>query len=167
MADTYSIQKHIVKQFFTNIISGNNADAIIECLLRDLSSEQVNFIIGLNTSKEIYKELHIGQLVLVPMEDYHIDSKFHIDVLNDLNLIPKPGHIFGVITGTDSWRGYSSYSATLKLNLIYHNDSKKPMLYEHSVLNLSIIDAATEMSADEISEFFNKVYKPLKNGNNK
>ncbi len=158
MKKTYSVNSDIVHDLFRSIFKDSiNQDAIISVIIDNLDSEKINHILTLNSIKEKFEGFEKGDIVRVPMIDYHIDDHFHIDVLEDLKLIPQIGYVYGIIYDDDTWstQSFNRYAAQFKVKLVYHDENKKPILHDYSVNSLYLKKDKSDI------DFFNTYYKEL------
>jgi hypothetical protein len=155
---TYSVNSEIVQHLFSSIFTdGVNKDAIISIIIDNLDSDKINHILTINSFKEKYEGFDKGDIVRVPMIDYHIDDKFHIDVLEDLKLIPQIGYVYGIIYDDDTWssQSFNRYAAQFKVRLVYHDENKKPILHDYTVNSLYLKKDKSDI------DLFNNYYKEL------
>ena len=156
----FNINSDIVISLLDSLFKPSlNSKKIISVMTEHLNSDQINHILTLNAMTTEYHGFNKGDVVRVPMVDYHMDEKFHVDVLTDLNLIPQIGYVYGIVYDDDNWgTGFNQYAAQLKVNLVYHDENKKPILHDYSVNSLYLI----KEEADQ--DFFNNYYKELLHG---
>ena len=156
----FNINSDIVVSLLDSLFKPSlNSKKIISVMTEHLNSDQINHILTLNAMTTEYHGFNKGDVVRVPMVDYHMDEKFHLDVLTDLNLIPQIGYVYGIVHDDDNWgAGFNQYSAHLKVNLIYHDENKKPIFHDYSVNSLYLIKVESDQ------DFISNYYKELLNG---
>lgn len=155
---TYNVNSEIIQHLFSNMfVDSINKDAVMSIIVDSLDSDKINHILTINSFKEKYEGFDKGDIVRVPIIDYHIDDKFHIDVLEDLQLIPQIGYVYGIIYDDDTWssQSFNRYAAQFKVRLVYHDKNKKPILHDYSVNSLYLKKDASDI------DFFNTYYKEL------
>ncbi len=117
LEDKSKSKEHFINAFFTR-------DADILCLpyILDLmhSKDPVLF-----QAKDYFK---------LNVESWHFESKFNYDVLKDLGLMSHDNMIYGQIIDSDDWGScFNSYYFKMKVDLFYHDENKKIMLYPESI----------------------------------
>ncbi len=156
----YLVDKFILKSFLENSIKGNNKEAIIEMLFSELDIESLNHMITLAMSAQEYKPFYKNEIVIVPVVPHH-DGEYCEMTLRDLNILPSPGHVYGIIEDNHSWRSdFNPYSAKFRLSLFYNDNDKNPTLKEYSVESRFFIRPDESTDCSLLFELFNK----LKNG---
>ncbi len=156
----FNINSDIVISLLDSLFKPSlNSKKIISVMTEHLNSDQINHILTLNAMTTEYHGFNKGDVVRVPMVDYHMDEKFHVDVLNDLNLIPQIGYVYGIVYDDDNWgTSFNQYAAQLKVNLVYHDENKKPILHDYSVNSLYLIKEESDQ------DFLSNYYKELFHG---
>jgi hypothetical protein len=156
----FNINSDIVVSLLDSLFKPSlNSKKIISVMTEHLNSDQINHILTLNAMTTEYHGFNKGDVVRVPMVDYHMNEKFHVDVLTDLNLIPQIGYVYGIVYDDDNWgTNFNGYAAQLKVNLVYHDENKKPILHDYSVNSLYLIKEESDQ------DFFNNYYKELLHG---
>lgn len=110
----------------------DNLDIITTHIHSFLPENSIEFISYISRLKEPFKLLELNDYCIVPYPSY-IESKINSDVLVDMGLLPKPKYLYGKVVGDSSYRDYNPYSASLKVNVLIHDDQNK-MIHQEAVV---------------------------------
>lgn len=135
---------HVSDKFMKSILNESlktsckdNLDIVtthVHCFLPENSIEFITYISRL---KEPFELLELNDYCIVPYPSY-IESKINSDVLADMGLLPKPKYLYGKVVGDSSYRDYNPYSASLKVNVLIHDDQNKMIHQEELVKHIEI-----------------------------
>lgn len=158
----FTLDSDVILTLFRELFKDTkNLNGIIELLLYELDSDQLNHIMAIKCMDTEYKGFHKGDIVRVPVVKYHIDKQFHFDVLHDLGLLPEKDYVYGIVYDDNTWGSdFSPFSANLRIKLVYHDENKEPILHDYQAKSISLkkVDSDIEYFKTNYNKLYREAY---------